>query len=417
MGDSGPQLAGLAQIFNNPLSYNVLPYKNVDTRDGRIQYTGFFIPAQKFSLLPEYLDSRGVTDDVRFKEHYEKQRKLMSGQDLLIYAAEHCFNPEEALLRQGDNIFDAELISEQLVNIRVHKSVERPKRMTLLWGRQSKIEDEGEELEQEVMNRDKILNNQESLDRTKVRAVESKSSKLLVLEPPRTDDEGNVFKNLYVIGIDAIDMGTSDSASDLDVSDFCIVVKRRMHGMDPPKYVAIYKDRPNDIRKAYEIAMKLAIWYNCKIMLEYTKISIQNYFKMLHKDYLFMSRPEFAVSGKTRMGRGTKRLIGLPATETVIRHGLDLISMYINDYYSEICFDEMLEQLLNYSYENKRRFDIVAALIQAEIADEAMYEITPSVQQSISKQWQDIGWYIDENGYKRRGIINHNTIPKARWRL
>ena len=28
MGDSGDALAGLAQMFNNPLSYNVLPYKN-----------------------------------------------------------------------------------------------------------------------------------------------------------------------------------------------------------------------------------------------------------------------------------------------------------------------------------------------------------------------------------------------------
>jgi hypothetical protein len=56
----------------------------------------------------------------------------MSGSDLITYCAEHCFCPEEALLRQGDNLFDAELVSEQLVNIRVHKSVETPKRMTLL---------------------------------------------------------------------------------------------------------------------------------------------------------------------------------------------------------------------------------------------------------------------------------------------
>ena len=39
-GDSGESLAGLAHIFNNPLGYNVLPYKNQYTIDGRIQYTG-----------------------------------------------------------------------------------------------------------------------------------------------------------------------------------------------------------------------------------------------------------------------------------------------------------------------------------------------------------------------------------------
>ena len=49
--------------------------------------------------------------------------------------------------------------------------------------------------------------------------------------------------------------------------------------MDDPKYVAMYKFRPNDIRQAYDLTLKLLTWYNCKAMLEYTKISIQTYFK------------------------------------------------------------------------------------------------------------------------------------------
>jgi hypothetical protein len=54
-------------------------------------------------------------------------------------------------------------------------------------------------------------------------------------------------------------MGTSDSATDTDVSDFCIVIKKRIHGMDEPTYVAMYKDRPKDIRMAFENAMKLLV--------------------------------------------------------------------------------------------------------------------------------------------------------------
>lgn len=92
---------------------------------------------------------------------------------------------------------------------------------------------------------------------TKVTAHESPNSKLLVVEPPMLDETGNPYSNLYVAGIDAIDMGKRDSASDNDVSDFCIVIKKRVFGMDDPKYVAIYKDRPNDIRKAYDLTMKL----------------------------------------------------------------------------------------------------------------------------------------------------------------
>ena len=94
----------------------------------------------------------------------------------------------------------------------------------------------------------------------KVKAVESRSSHLLVVEPPLIDPETDKpYKNLYVAGIDAIDMGRSDSAQDTDVSDFCVVIKKRVFGLNEPKYVAMYKYRPQDIREEYDITMKLLI--------------------------------------------------------------------------------------------------------------------------------------------------------------
>ena len=378
MGDSGPQLDGLSRIFNNPLGFNVLPYKNFDTRDGKVQYTGWFLPAHKFSLDSKYVDKRGVTDHIRFKEHYEKTRATLEGKDLVIYCAEHCFCPEEALLMQGDNIFDAAVISDRLVQIRVHKDYTKPIPMTLTM-------------------KDGVI-----------RPIENPNSKLLIVEPPQLDEEtGQPFKNLYVAGIDAIDMGSQVSAQDNDVSDFCIVIKKRMHGVGEPKYVAMYKDRPKDIREAYEIALRLCLWYNCQALLEYTKITIQQYFINKGYGHLFMTRPDFAISQKART-RSQKRLIGLPATEAVIRHGLDLIGQYINDYCHQIDFDEMLEQMLNYSYENKKKFDIIAALQCCEIADEELTGIPPKIVQQVQKQWVDIGYYTDENGIKRKGVIRKN---------
>ena len=37
----------------------------------------------------------------------------------------------------------------------------------------------------------------------------------------------------------------------------------------------------------------------------------------------------------------------------------------------------MLDQMLNYTYENKRKFDIIAAMGQCEIGDEDMAGIAP----------------------------------------
>jgi hypothetical protein len=45
LGDQGPNLAGLEDIFRNPTSYNVLPYLNNHNETGDWVLTGFFIPA------------------------------------------------------------------------------------------------------------------------------------------------------------------------------------------------------------------------------------------------------------------------------------------------------------------------------------------------------------------------------------
>lgn len=51
----------------------------------------------------------------------------------------------------------------------------------------------------------------------------------------------------------------------------------------------------------------------------------------------------------------------------------------------------MLEQLLKYSWENKRKFDIVAAMIAAELGDEDLMDVSPKIQNSTNKEWKDFG--------------------------
>lgn len=377
-GDQGPSLTGLSEIFSDPKANNVLPYKNFYSSDGTVQYTGFFIPAYTFMLGSEYTDHRGVTNIEKAKKYYEEQRAAKSGKSLLEYCSEYCFTPAEALLRQGDNIFDAIAISDRITQIRIHKMGVKPRRVALLWDKS-----EGDE----------TLN--------KVKVYDKVDSNILIYEEPMLDDK-NPYKNLYVAGIDSIDQGTEDSATQKDVSDFCIVIKRRAYGLKEPKYVAVYKERPRDIRFAYDNAMKLLAWYNCKALLEHTKISILTYFKSKKKDNLFMKRPKSSLSD---IKRGNSQMIGVPATETIIKHGLELINTYVNDYCYTIDSDMILEQLLNYSYENKRKYDIVAAMGMAEIADEELMGSNPKPAHSVEKEWKDFGWFINSKGYKQFGVI------------
>ena len=98
-----------------------------------------------------------------------------------------------------------------------------------------------------------------------------------------------------------------------------------------------------------------------------------------------MSRPEYAVSTKNKKNTA-KRLIGIPSTEAVIKHGLELISAFLSDYYYTISYTDMLEELLKYTYEDKRKFDIIAAMSACEIGDEAMSGITPKKADMVTSQ-------------------------------
>lgn len=389
LGTGGDDMAleGLSNIFAKPEGYNVLPYKNYDTEDRKPQLTAFFIPAHKFSLREEFLDTRGVTQSEEFKKFYEEERKKLSGKDLLDYCAEHCFIPNEALYKQGENIFDSIAIADRLTQIRIFKAGLKPEYVSLLWDRSG-----------------------DTPDLTKVKVINNPNSKIAIYERPLRDEDGLVLKNLYVAGIDSIDQGSGDSSTSTDVSDFCIVIKKRICGLQEAKYVAIYKDRPRDIREAYDVAMKLLVWYNCKALLEHTKISIVTYFKEKKKDSLFMKRPASTLGD---MKRGNSQMIGVPATEAIIKHGLELINNFVNDYCYSIDIDEMLEQLLKYSWENKRKFDIIASMEMAEIADEELMNIRPAAQDKLAKEWENIGWFTNEKGYKEYGVIPQKN--GTRW--
>jgi len=64
---------------------------------------------------------------------------------------------------------------------------------------------------------------------------------------------------------------------------------------------------------------------------------------------------------------------------------------------------------MKYTDENKGKFDMVAAMSMAEVGDEELNDILPKKVEVISKEFQDIGYYIDERGYRRFGVI-----PKVR---
>ena len=310
--------------------------------------------------------------------------------------AEFCYTAEEALSLEGDNKFNKVNIAEQLTNIRALKKCP-PIEIGFL---EYKYKD-GAHVES-------------NLDGFKW--IPNQNGKIKILEhplwtlPEKRDENGNItwrppdkIRDLYVIGIDGIDIGKSQTSEyTKDPSDFCLTVFKRTYGISEPQFVAIYKDRPNDIREAYKIAIKLAQYYNAVINIEATRQSIIPYAREKKLLKLFMKRPRATLGDSIR---NTNKQYGTPATAAIINHQTDLIADYVNDYCYLIWFEEMLDELNRYTDENKRKFDIIASMAMALLADEELQGVVPKHVEEIKQQWQDIGFYIDSEGRKRYGVI------------
>ena len=201
------------------------------------------------------------------------------------------------------------------------------------------------------------------------------------------------MNNLYVAGIDSIDIGQADTSVNTDnPSKFCICIKKRAFGLQEPQYVAYYKDRPDDIREAYKIAMCLATYYKAVINIEATRVSMLTWAKEKGYYKYFMARPKASYPDINKIGR---RTVGTPATPAIIDHQTDLIRDFINDSGHTIWFEEMLDELMRYTDENKRKFDIIASMAMALLADEELQGIVPKTVEEVKQTWQDIGFYTD----------------------
>ena len=363
-GDFGSPLEGLKKIYYNPRAFKILPFRHKWTQDGTTIESGFFLPYFLQSLNPEYMDSRGVCNQIEYKKVLQEERNnlLAVPEDYLKKCAERCWNAEEAFTLEGQNKFNKMKIADQLAKIRLHKIGPRPQVGTIDYTYKSnKHSLENIDGFRWILNSGKvqILEHPVWSDLYKEQIEKQKKE----AEEQGIDFEAPVYtemNDLYVAGIDGIDIGAAQTSKETrDPSDFCIVIKRRAFGLNEPQYVAMYKDRPQNIREAYKIAMCMCRYYNCRINIEATRVGMITWARENKCLQYFMKRPRATL---TDIKYGTTKQYGTPATKTIIEQQTDLIADYVEDYGHNIWFEDMLVQLNGYNDENKTKFDIIAAL-------------------------------------------------------
>ena len=385
-GDTGKNLDGLKKIFYNPTGFQVLPYKHNYTQSGEYVETSFFIPAFTFVARPGYIDKRGVTNTEKAKEFYNKTNLAIEDpQDQIKDRAEFCFTPEDALALEGDNIFDRAILASQKALIELHKQCPH--------------------IDVGIMEWDLLGNVQKAEAIQGVKFKNDPKGKVYILEHPLKTNEGQITKNMYVAGIDGIDLGQEDTSdATRDPSKFAVVILKRASGLEKPKVVAYYKDRPQKLREAHLQTLRLLWYYNCQAVLESTRVSLLTFFREWKLENRFlMRRPSSCNTNQT----SNSQQFGAPASEHVIKHQLELIAAFIQDNGDELWFIDIINEALTYSYENKRKFDLIAACGMALIGDEelTLRGMQPKLENTKDTKIHLFGYWIDERGIKHKGRI------------
>jgi hypothetical protein len=304
---------------------------------------------------------------------------------------EYPTNPTEMFMQNGSNIFDQDKIATQQAKIQFGNDddVSKPMRGFLTWAKGP--------------NGEKLY----------VKWEDSHVGDIQLMEHPvwltNPAKYPNPIDNLYVIGCDSIDQGNDDSSSatsNKTGSELGAMVKKRFldgsyFSTSSNIYVGLYNKRSNNVRDDWDNTLKLSVYFNAQVNIEYTKIGIKYFFDS--EGYLdkLCRRPSINLP-KSDSKKDTK-LIGTTAGSGIVDYQDQKVADYIKDNCTEIWFPEVLAQLQAYNRENRTPSDLVITMGLCELLDEDMIEIAKPKVAPVSEGFKMFGVYKDENGVRRRG--------------
>ena len=164
-----------------------------------------------------------------------------------------------------------------------------------------------------------------------------------ILEHPRTE-----LKGLDIGGIDSYDQ---DEASTSSLGS-AIIFRRFFNTEIASRYpVAEYTERPDTAEEFWDGCLKLAVYYNSKMLIEYTRIGVIGYFQRAGgKDFL-KERPTTAHSPKTV----NKNKYGIQMNKHTKAVMEQFMEQYIEENCDDIWFIDLLDELAGYGLRNTDR--------------------------------------------------------------
>lgn len=366
-GDMEKGAAELEEVFYNPEAYDMLAFDNTYEEEAS-EKIGYFCPSWMFKLTDKEGNSLKEKSLEKINGDRERARKSKSADAYVTTITQDPIIPSEAFMRTGGNMFNQALLNQQFTRLRNNKALANlADRGRLSWIK----DDKGGIVDVEF-----IFDN---------------NGELLIFEHPDKDVTGRAFFNLYVGGTDSYD---KDEANTSDSKGSCSIYKMFKDTKSTSNmFVARYTDRPKTAEKFYEETAKLCMYYNAPNLIEWSNISIFNWYRNNGFEGYLKERPMIAYAN-------------VKETKVRNKYGIDpgtknewLISYrdYIEDY-SEIMYDQFqIEKAIKFRNEKKYNCDITISSSLAIIHAKDNINIKINKDQHKTKK-EEFFHYKSNNG-------------------
>ena len=333
-------------------------------------FMDMYYNAEAFNLIPMFIPATqcyhgffdlktGISDEKGAKKKLMAERDQLKKSDnqkgFNLHIQNYPLTVEEAFLQTKSSMFNVAKINEQRSAILSEDAVKNQiQKGYLEW--------DGEEM--------------------RVQWIPDREGPYKILAHPMTE-----YKGLDIGGIDSYDQ---DYASTDSLGS--AIIYRRFYSTDMASnyVIAEYTERPRTAEEFWDGCLKLAVYYNAKMLIEFTKIGIIDYFKRMGGMKYMKERPTAAHSPKTV----NRNRYGIQMN----KHTKAVMEQYLQKYVEENCEDiyfiDLLDELANYGVRNTDR---VIAFGLCLIHDIDIYEKSVKFGESEMKNLGFV-YYRRENG-------------------
>jgi hypothetical protein len=341
-------------------------------------YMEMFYNAERYNLKPVFIKASKVfgsffdmstgKSDVKGAEEYvmaEAQRRKESGdlQTYYSYLQENPLEVEHAFFKSGATPFDLNKINTQIGNIMTNKNFDIVKKGRLDWpknkdgktvfgGKPIWVDDDGSldanDINKEMFPFEMIERPLDGIKNAHVAAV----------DPYHIDDELEEMKK----------GGKADNKSK---GSMCVYRRFVDTNTVCELPVAFYTDRPYSKEAFYENCLKMCIYYDSRILVEYNDDGFLKYFIKNKMQRYLKERPRSADSPNSK----ATNKYGVHMKSFQKKLLTELVDEYVKKHHEDIYFLKLLNELAVYGKQNTDRVMAFGmALIHSMDAERKVYD-------------------------------------------